>query len=78
MDQLTLTDINNNIESIFKNELDGAPQLMHLSTIYFALDLLIHDIELTAGEYDNILPEDVKNRLADIHYKIVDLQNCIK
>jgi hypothetical protein len=78
MDQLTLTDINNNIESIFKNEEDGAPQLMHLSTIYFALDLLIHDIELTVGEYDNILPEDVKSRLADIHYKIVDLQNCIK
>jgi hypothetical protein len=78
MDQLTLTDINNNIESIFKDEEDGAPQLMHLSTIYFALDLLIHDIELTAGEYDNILPEDVKSRLADIHYKVVDLQNCIK
>ena len=78
MDQLTLTDINNNIESIFKNEEDGAPQFMHLSTIYFALDLLIHDIELTVGEYDNILPEDVKSRLADIHYKVVDLQNCIK
>jgi hypothetical protein len=78
MDQLTLTDINNNIESIFKNEEDGAPQVMHLSTIYFALDLLIHDIELTVGEYDNILPEDVKNRLADIHYKVIDLQNCIK
>ena len=78
MDNLTLNDININIENMYKECEDGAPQLMHLSTVYFALDLLIHDIELTTQEYDKILPEDVKNRLADIHYKIVNLQNDIK
>lgn len=74
---ITLDKINKVIGSYFTSE-DEEPFLCNVTIVYMALKILEYDVEKMLEEYNNMLPEDFKDILAQIHYNTVSLQNMLK
>jgi hypothetical protein len=74
---MTLCEINKIIIDYFPSN-EEEPIICNVAIPHMALRILEDEIERVADEYDKLLPKDIKDRLAQIHYHIALLKDMIK
>lgn len=75
--EMTLYEINKIIIDYLTPE-GEEPIICDIAIPHMILRILEDDIERVTNEYDKFLPEDIKDRLAQIYHHIVLLKDMLK